>query len=109
MPRWHGDSLYWLVEGALIASKDKGKNWQKVCDLKDARFGPVFGKDDKHIFVLTGTGIIESTDGGSQWSKAIALPKGLKGAGGLTWIEYDPPGNILYVMKMGSDFYKLQR
>ena len=53
----------------------------------------MFGKDAKHLFVLTGAGVIESTDGGETWSKPIALPKELKGVGGLTWIEYDPQGD----------------
>jgi photosystem II stability/assembly factor-like uncharacterized protein len=109
LPRWRDGTLYWLVDGAMISTTDRGETWKKVCDLKDARFGPVFGKDGKHLFVLTTAGIIESTDGGATWSGPIALPKGLKGAGGLAWLEYDPKGNFLYVMKMGSDLYKLAR
>jgi photosystem II stability/assembly factor-like uncharacterized protein len=109
LPRWKDGALYWLVEGGLIRTTDQAASWQKVCDVKDARFGPVFGKDAKHLFVLTTAGIIESTDGGSKWSKPIALPKAMKGASGLAWMEYDPKGNILYVMKMGSDLYKLAR
>jgi photosystem II stability/assembly factor-like uncharacterized protein len=109
LPRWHAGTLYWLADGGLIATADKGATWKKVCDLKDARFGPVFGKDGKHLFVLTGAGIVESTDGGANWSKPIAPPRGLKGVGGLTWIEYDSRADVLYVMKMGSDLYKLAR
>jgi photosystem II stability/assembly factor-like uncharacterized protein len=109
LPRWHDGVLYWLVDGAIISTSDKGETWKKVCALKDGRYGPVFGKDNKHLFVLTGSGIVESTDGGETWSKPIALPKGMKGAGGLSWIEYDPKGKLLYVMKMGSDLYKLAR
>lgn len=109
LPRWRNGTLYWLVDGGLIATTDKGETWSKRSELKDARFGPVFGKDDKHLFVLTTAGIVESSDGGGTWAKPIALPKGLKGASGLTWLEYDPKGNTLYVMKMGSDLYKLTR
>jgi hypothetical protein len=109
LPRWRDGTLYWLVEGALIATTDQGESWKQVCALKDARFGPVFGKDGRHLFVLTTAGIIESADGGTTWSKPIPLPKGLKGAGGLTWLEYDPKGDLLYVMKMGSDLYRLKR
>jgi hypothetical protein len=57
----------------------------------------------------TGTGIVESTDGGVSWSKPLALPKEVKGGGALTWIEYDPINNTLYAMKMGSQLYKLDR
>jgi hypothetical protein len=27
----------------------------------------------------------------------------------LTWMEYDPVNDVLYVMKMGSDLYRLER
>jgi hypothetical protein len=109
LPRWHKDTLYWVVDGALIASKDQGKTWDQRSTLKDGRFGPIFGKDDRHLFVLTGAGIIESGDGGASWSKAIALPKELKGVGALTWMEYDPRHDVLYAMKMTSELYKLER
>jgi photosystem II stability/assembly factor-like uncharacterized protein len=109
LPRRHGDTRYWLVEGALLATADKGESWNKVSDLKDGRFGPIFGKDGKHMFVLTGSGIVESTDGGATWAKPIALPKTLGGVSALSWMEYDPMHDILYVMKMGSDLYRLER
>ncbi len=109
LPRWNDGTLYWLVEGALIATSDSGATWKKVGDLRDGRYGPVFGKDPKQMFVLSGGGIVESTDGGVTWSKPIPPPKGLKGIGGLTWLEYDPKGDALYIMKMGSDLYKWER
>jgi photosystem II stability/assembly factor-like uncharacterized protein len=111
LPRWHGDKLYWLVEGALIATSDQGQNWSKIADLKDGRFGPIFGKDSKHLFVLTGAGIVESNDGGATWAKAIPLPKAVAmgGVSALSWIDYDPVHDVLYVMKMTSDLYRLQR
>lgn len=109
LPRWHGDALYWLADGALIKTIDQGKTWEKVCDLKDGRFGPVFGTDAKQMFVLTGTGVVESADGGATWAKPIALPKELKGVNQLTWLDYDPVHDTLYVMKMGTELYKLSR
>lgn len=108
-PKWRGDTLYWLVENELIASGDRGATWRTVSALKDARSGPVFGTDAKRMFVLTGTGVVESADGGTTWSKPIAPPKELKGTGGLTWLAYDAKGDALYLMKMGSDLYKLDR
>lgn len=108
LPKWHDGALYWLVDGAIIASTDKGENWKKVCDFKDGRYGPIFGKDTKQMFVLTQAGIVETTDGGATWSKPIAPPAPLKG-GGLTWLDYDPKSDSLYIMKMGSDLYKLAR
>ena len=39
----------------------------------------------------------------------MALPKDLKGVSALTWLEYDPVHDTLYVMKMGSELFKLER
>jgi photosystem II stability/assembly factor-like uncharacterized protein len=109
LPQWQGDTLYWVVDGALISTTDKGENWKKVSDLKDGRYGPIFGKDAKQLFVLTNGGIVESTDGGVTWAKPIAVPKELKGVSNLTWMDYDPTSDSLYVMKMASELYRLQR
>ena len=48
-----------------------------------------------------------SDDSGATWSKPIAPPKALKGVGGLTWLDYDPTRDVLYLMKMGSDLFRL--
>jgi photosystem II stability/assembly factor-like uncharacterized protein len=108
-PRWHADALYWLSDGALISTTDRGATWKKLGDLKDGRCGPVFGKDSKHMFVLTGAGVVESADGGATWGKPLAVPKELKGVSQLTWLDYDPAHDVLYVMKMTSELYKLPR
>jgi photosystem II stability/assembly factor-like uncharacterized protein len=109
LPKWRGDTLYWLVDTALIKTTDAGKSWDKVSDLKDGRYGPIFGKDAKQLFVITGGGVVESTDGGATWSQPLAVPKELKGVSSLTWIDYDPVNDVLYVMKMGSDLYRMER
>jgi hypothetical protein len=109
LPKWQDGVLYWLVEGGLIASADKGATWKKLGEVKDAQYGPIFGKDAKYLFVLTKPGVVESTDGGATWSKPIAPPKEMKGTGGLSWLEYDPNNDVLYLMKMGSDLYRLGR
>jgi hypothetical protein len=110
LPRWHDGKLYWLVEGALICSDNKGETWQKIAAVKDGRYGPVFGKSAQHMFLLTRAGIIESTDAGATWAGPIAPPPAaLKGIHGLTWLAYDPQGDILYLMTMGSDLFKLAR
>jgi photosystem II stability/assembly factor-like uncharacterized protein len=109
LPKYHDGTLYWLVDGALLTTTDQGKSWKKVSELKDGRYGPVFGKDSKQLFVLTKDGIVESSDGGATWGRPIALPKELKGVSPLTWMEYDPKNDVLYVMKMTSDLYRLKR
>jgi photosystem II stability/assembly factor-like uncharacterized protein len=109
LPKWRDGVLYWVVDGALLSTSDKGEKWKKISDVKDGRYGPIFGKDAKQMFVLTNAGVVESGDGGETWSKPIALPAELKGVSPLTWMDYDPVHDVLYVMKMGSDLYKLQR
>jgi photosystem II stability/assembly factor-like uncharacterized protein len=109
LPKWRAGTLYWLVEGGLIATTDKGQSWKKLGTVADAVYGPVFGKDATHLLVLTKAGIVESSDGGASWSKPLPPPKEMKGIGGLSWLEYDPASDVLYLMKMGSDLYRLDR
>jgi hypothetical protein len=107
LPRWHDKGLYWVVQGALIRSEDKGATWTRVSDLAEGQFGPIFGKTSKDLFVLTRQGIVSSADGGATWSKPIPLPD-WKGFSQLTWIDYDPTSDTLYAMKMTSDLFKLE-
>jgi hypothetical protein len=109
LPKWRDGTLYWVVDGALLATTDQGQSWKKLSDLKDGRYGPIFGKDGRQLFVLTKDGIVESTDGGASLGKPIALPKELKGVSPLTWIDYDAKNDVLYAMKMTSDLYRLAR
>ena len=109
LPHWHDGVLYWLADGVLIKTSNKGEKWEKVGDLKDGRFGPVFGKDAKQMFALTGAGVVETTDGGVTWSKAIAIPAEMKGVSPLTWLAFDPKNDVLYVMKMTSELYKMTK
>jgi hypothetical protein len=109
LPRWHGRMLYWLVEGGLIATADQGATWKMIAPIRDGRYGPIFGKEDGHMLVLVHSGIIESRDGGASWSKPLPPPRELKGTSGLTWLEYDPKHDVIYLMKMGSDLYRLAR
>jgi photosystem II stability/assembly factor-like uncharacterized protein len=108
VPVWFDSKPYWLVDGAIITSKDSGKTWDRLATIKNGQFGPVFGKDDKHMFVLTGAGIVMTTDGGSTWSAPIVPPKEMKGVGALSWIAYDARNGFLYLMKMGSDLYRMK-
>lgn len=108
LPKWRGNTLYWVVEQGLIASTDKGKTWRVLNPLKGGRYGPVFGKSDKDMFVLAGAGIVSSNDGGASWSSPLALPREVRGSV-LTWMEHDPRHDVLYAMKMGSELYKYER
>jgi photosystem II stability/assembly factor-like uncharacterized protein len=109
LPRWHAGGLYWLADGALVRTTDKGESWEKVSAVKDGRLGPVSGRDARNLFVLTGTGVVESTDGGATWGESVALPKDFKGVSPLTWLDYDPIDDRLYLMKMGTELFRLTR
>lgn len=109
LPKWRDGSLYWLTDEGLIVTADKGETWKNLGVVKDAQYGPIFGKDGKHLFVLTKAGVVESTDTGATWSKPVPAPKEMKGIGGLSWLEYDPKSDSVYLMKMGSDLYRLSR
>jgi photosystem II stability/assembly factor-like uncharacterized protein len=109
LPRARDGTLYWLVEEAVLSTVDQGRSWKSLSKLKDGRYGPVFGKNAKQLFVLTKNAIVESTDGGVTWGEPIPLPQSLKGGSPLTWIDYDPGRDVLYAMKMGSDLYRRVR
>lgn len=109
LPRFFAGKLYWLTDDALIVSGDKGKTWTKVSDLKNGRFGPVFGKTAQQMFVLTTAGVIESSDAGSSWTKPLALPKEMKGINFMTWLDYDPINDILYTTRMSADLFMFER
>jgi photosystem II stability/assembly factor-like uncharacterized protein len=109
LPKWRDGTLYWLTDTALLATTDQGKTWKKLSAVKDGRYGPVFGKEERQMFVLTKDGVIESGDGGATWGQPVALPKEVRGGSPLTWLDYDPKNDALYVMKMGSDLFRLAR
>jgi hypothetical protein len=110
--------MRFLLPAALVVLALPGSapaDWRPITtellakEKKDGRYGPVFGRDAKHLFVLTGAGVVESTDGGAAWSAPVAAPPGLKGVSALTWLDYDPTADALYVMKMGSELYVTDR
>jgi len=93
----------------LIASDDRGATWTQVADVKDGRYGPVFGADAKaHVRPHRGGRRRESRRR-RHVVAALAAPKDLKGIGGLTWLAFDPKNDVLYLMTMGSDLFKLAR
>ncbi|MEX2186474.1 MAG: hypothetical protein WD875_06760 [Pirellulales bacterium] len=109
MPQWRDGVVYWLVDGAIVSTSDKGATWKRLCDIKDGRFGPVFGKNASHLLVLTTRGIVESRDGGASWSEPTALPKGVQSNSPLTWIAYDAGRDVVYLAQMGAPMFRLKR
>jgi photosystem II stability/assembly factor-like uncharacterized protein len=64
------ERLYWLVKDGLIVSADAGKTWTHAGGkLKDAYFGPYFGRTAKDVIVGTMEGIYRSGDGGATWER----------------------------------------
>ena len=78
------------------------ETWKQVSDQAQKT------SSSKHVFVLTDTCIKESTDGGATWLKTISLPKDFV-MSSETWVQYDAANNAVYLMKKGSDLYKLPR
>jgi hypothetical protein len=78
------------------------ETWQEVCAHAQKVSNP------KHVFVLTDTCVKESTNGGATWQKPISLPKDFVMTS-QTWVQYDATNDVLYLMKKGSDLYKLAR
>jgi hypothetical protein len=100
--------VFFRVEGGKVYCSGAGaenfklvnETWDQVSALKTT--------DLKHLFVLTDSGIKESTDGGASWSQPIPPPRGFV-ITPQTWFEFDARHDVLYLMKPGSDLYKLQR
>lgn len=109
LPRFKNGTLFWLTSTGLISSTDQGQSFTRLSDIKEGLCGPVFGQDSSHLLVLTSSGIIESSDGGRNWRAPIRLPSELKGTNHLSWTEFDPVHDIVYVMKMGSELYQFRR
>lgn len=109
LPKWLDGRLYWVTDKALIATSDQGATWNKISDLKDGRFGPIAGKKPGHYFIATKTNILETSDDGKTWSAPIALPPTFNQWSGMSWLDYDPQGDVLYAVKMSSELYRWKR
>jgi len=96
-----GKNVYCSPAGA-ITFKPVTETWKEV------RAHAEKTRDPRHLFVLAETFIKESRDGGSTWLKPILLSRGFVVTSS-TWVEYDATNDIVYLMKPGSDLYKLAR
>jgi hypothetical protein len=96
-----GKGVYCSGAGAG-SFKPVTETWNEVCDHAQKL------SDSRHRFVLTDSGIKESTDGGATWLKPIPLPRDFV-VTAEAWVEYDARNDAVYLMKKGSDLYKLAR
>jgi hypothetical protein len=102
--------VFLLIDGRSVYCSPAGANdFKRVSETwKEVRAHAEKTRDSKHLFVLAETCIKESRDGGVSWLKPIPLPKGFVPTSS-TWVEHDATNDIVYVMKPGSDLYKLTR
>ncbi|HEV2328000.1 MAG TPA: hypothetical protein VGY56_04330 [Verrucomicrobiae bacterium] len=110
---FHGKT-WWLAREGLISSRDKGATWQRIgaSASPNAGWGPLFGKDARHIIVADFEGFLQSNDGGRTWARIASLPPfegGLvpKLPGEFLSITWDPNAHALYASRMGSATYRL--
>jgi photosystem II stability/assembly factor-like uncharacterized protein len=104
---------YWLASEGLIVSRDKGATWKQVGAPVSAGWGPLFGKNARHIVLGDYKGFLQSNDGGKTWARIASWPPF---KGGLTVtlpgeyqsVAWDPKANILYASLMGAAAYRLQ-
>src|SRR5262249_30575270 len=102
--------VFLLVDGKSVYCSRAGANSFKPVNetWKEVRAHAEKTRDPRHLFVLAETSIKESRDGGATWLKPISLPRGFVVTSS-TWVEYDATNDIVYLMKPGSDLYKLAR
>jgi hypothetical protein len=96
-----------MEAGGVYCSPAGAENFRRVSETW-GQVSALRTTDLKHLFVLTESGIKESPDGGATWSKPIPPPRDFV-ITGETWFEYDAAHDVLYLMKAGSDLYKLPR
>jgi hypothetical protein len=102
--------VFLLIDGRSVYCSPAGANHFKLVSetWKEVRAHAEKTRDPKHLFVLAETSIKESRDGGASWLNPISLPKGFAVTSS-TWVEYDVTNDVVYLMKPGSDLYKLAR
>lgn len=103
---------YWLAREGLITSRDKGLTWKLIGLPGNAGWGPLFGKNARHIIVADFNGFLQSNNGGKTWVRLAPLPPFAGGLvpklpGEFLSIAWDPQANILFASRMGSAAYRL--
>ncbi len=108
LPKWYDGKLYWATREGVIASADEGATWERVASIEGALYGPVFGAREGRFFLLTERGVVETRDGGATFSEPVAPPEGFGSVEGLTWLEFAPGRDALYLMKMAGELYRME-
>jgi photosystem II stability/assembly factor-like uncharacterized protein len=111
-----GGKLYWAAEKGIIVSEDGGKTWAlQGQELPGACQGPLFGKDESTMVVVTPDGVFKTTDACQSWTKISELKfieDSHQAEFGLHLrrhdYAWDPHRDILYVAGLASSAYKKQ-
>lgn len=106
-------ATWWLAKEGLIITTDKGATWTRRTAPVEAAWGPMFGKDEKHIVVAGNKGFFETTDGGETWKLAAPLPPDKEFRSSMPgWflnVAWDPNADVFYASRMGRPAYKFER
>lgn len=107
---------YWISPEGLMVSTDQGKTWKvRGMPLRDLIAGPFFGKDEKHMVVVTKKSFFETKNGGRVWTDvapAVADPVWENDRGeakGCRFFAWDHINNILYASKLRETAMKFVR
>src|SRR5262249_54042278 len=102
--------VFLLVDGRSVYCSPAGaNNFRLVSETwKEVRAHAEKKRDPRHLFVLAETCIKESRGGGVRLLTPISLPRDFVVTSS-TWVEYDATNDVVYLMKPGSDLYKLAR
>ena len=73
-------SLSLLLIAASALPLQAAQAQTKIGVVKEAQYGPIFGRNAKHLFVLTKAGPVESTDGAPAGGAASSSSGRLPGA-----------------------------
>ena len=102
---------YWLTNVGVFTTPDVGKTWTPVGNYFPSELatgssqiltGPVFGKNESHMLVLTTDRIIETLDGGKEWHTLAYTPEKWFGGNPYNYFfSYDPISDILYASHQG--------
>ena len=92
------------LQPRLMRTADSGRTFESC-----GNFSPVRNQSARALPKFHGDTLYWLVDGGVTWSAPLVPPSEMNGVGGLSWLEYDPKHDTLYLMKMGSELYQLRR